>query len=52
MKNAMPAEMIKSIVGHSASMDTFGVYGRQVDGEKEESVKIIDITMQEVLKQK
>lgn len=29
----MPLELLKQVVGHSASMDTFGVYGEEVDGE-------------------
>ena len=49
VKNAMPAEMVKALVGHSESMDTFGVYGRPVNGEMEESAKIVDITVKRVL---
>lgn len=44
LKNEMPAEMLKSIVGHSANMDTFRIYGHVVNGEMEQSAKIIDIT--------
>lgn len=32
-KNKLPPEMIKLQLGHSPSMDTFGVYGHTVDGE-------------------
>lgn len=46
VKNDMPAEMVKAIVGHSAAMDTFGVYGHQVDGELQRSAKILDITFE------
>ena len=28
----LPEGMVKAIVGHSRSMDTFGIYGHQVDG--------------------
>lgn len=48
LKNDMPAEMLKSIVGHSASMDTFGVYGHQVDGEMQSAAKIIDINFAKI----
>lgn len=30
---SLPAGMVKSIVGHSESMDTFGVYGHAIKGE-------------------
>lgn len=30
---SLPAGMVKSIVGHSKSMDTFGVYGHAIKGE-------------------
>ena len=33
MKNVMPEQMVKDIVGHSASMPTFEVYGHILDGE-------------------
>ena len=29
----LPEGMVKSIVGHSESMDTFGVYGHAIKGE-------------------
>lgn len=49
VKNDMPAEMVKAIVGHSAAMDTFGVYGHEVDGEASRSAKILDITFKKAL---
>jgi len=42
MKNKMPAEMVKMLVGHSESMDTFGVYGHKIEGELQESKTIMD----------
>ena len=30
---SLPVGMVKSIVGHSESMDTFGVYGHAIKGE-------------------
>ena len=37
----MPEGMVKSIVGHSKSMDTFGVYGHTVDGELEQAAEML-----------
>lgn len=45
IKNDVPLEMIKSIVGHSASMDTMGVYGHRVTGEMESAAKVIDLSL-------
>lgn len=44
MKNVLPEQNIKEIVGHSVSMDTFGTYGHILDGEDRKTAKIIDIT--------
>jgi hypothetical protein len=43
MKNVMPEQMIKDIVGHSVSMDTFGTYGHIIDGDSDKAAKIIDL---------
>ena len=37
----LPAEYIKPIVGHSKSMDTFGVYGHTLAGEQERTANEI-----------
>lgn len=34
MQNAIPQAMLKRIVGHSESMDTYGVYAHPVDGDE------------------
>lgn len=44
MKNVMPEQMIKDIVGHSVSMDTFGTYGHIVNGEQRQAAEVIDLT--------
>ena len=44
MKNVMPEQMIKDVVGHSVSMDTFGTYGHIVSGESRQAASIIDLT--------
>lgn len=43
MKNVMPEAMIKDIVGHSASMDTFGTYGHIYADEARQAAEIIDL---------
>lgn len=42
LKHAVPEQMIKSIVGHSAAMDTFGVYGHAVEGEQQIMASALD----------
>ena len=49
VKNDLPEQMVKAIVGHSASMDTFGVYGHKVDGEAEQAAKILDLAFAQKL---
>lgn len=43
MKNVMPEQMIKDIVGHSVSMDTFGTYGHIIERDSDRAAKIIDL---------
>lgn len=45
LKNTMPEQMLRDIVGHSASMPTFMVYGHVLDSEHIEAAKIIDLTI-------
>lgn len=44
-----PLELIKMLVGHSVSMDTIGVYGAEVDGEKERAATYVDNAFKQVL---
>lgn len=44
-KNQLPDALMRQVVGHSKSMDTLGVYGKQVSGDLEEAAKIIDLSM-------
>ena len=44
MKSVMPEQMVKDIVGHSVSMDTFGTYGHIQSGEEREAAQVIDLT--------
>lgn len=40
--HGMPVAMLQRIVGHSASMDTTGVYGHAMDGDLKISAQIMD----------
>lgn len=44
MRNVMPTEMIKEIVGHSASMTTFETYGHILDDDSRKAAQVIDLT--------
>lgn len=48
-KADLPAELLKATVGHSSSMDTFGVYGHQVEGDLHRAAAIIDDVFKRVL---
>ena len=52
MKNVLPEQTIKDIVGHSVSMDTFGTYGHILEGEERRAADIIDLTFSEKVAQK
>lgn len=41
-KADLPLEWMKAVVGHSTSMDTYGIYGHDVDGESKRAAQIID----------
>ena len=44
MKNVMPEQMIKDIVGHSVSMQTFNIYGHILSDEPRQAAEIIDLS--------
>lgn len=44
VKNSMPEQMIKQLVGHSVSFDSFGTYGHIVNGELQQAAKLIDLS--------
>ena len=48
-KSDMPLELLKATVGHSATMDTLGVYGHELDGEKERAAGIVDAVFGKLL---
>lgn len=45
----LPEGMVKSLVGHSASMDTFGVYGHALSGEKQQVSGAVDALFTSIL---
>ena len=45
----LPKELVKSMGGHSEAMDTFGVYGHEVDGEKSRLADLLNRRMHEIL---
>lgn len=49
MKNDMPEQMLKDLVGHGVSMDTYGVYGHIVTSELERSKDIMDSAFERIL---
>ncbi|MBQ8216466.1 MAG: tyrosine-type recombinase/integrase [Oscillospiraceae bacterium] len=48
-KLEMPEALLKDVVGHGASMDTFGVYGHEIDGDKQRAADIIDNIFNRIL---
>ncbi len=47
---SMPLEIMKSYVGHSTSMDTYGIYGHDVDGELQYAANFVEGTIERILK--
>lgn len=41
-KLEMPEVLLKDVVGHSSGMDTHGIYGHEIDGDKQRAADIID----------
>ena len=48
-KADVPEQLLKMVVGHSDSMDTFGVYGHEVDGELKRAAALLDGVFDRVL---
>lgn len=49
-KNSVPPELLKLVVGHSQTMDTFGTYGHEVEGEKQTATNLINQTLRTYIK--
>lgn len=50
INKALPTELVKQMGGHSASMDTFGVYGHEIEGEAQKFALMLDETLSEIIK--
>lgn len=48
-KSDMPSELLKMVVGHSEDMDTTGVYGHEIEGDKERAANIMEDNFNRVL---
>lgn len=46
---SLPEGEVKSLVGHSKSMDTFGTYGHAVNGEAQQTASKLDVIFTEIL---
>ena len=49
-KADLPLELMKATVGHSSTMDTYGVYGHQIEGEMHRAATIVDSVFDRILK--
>lgn len=50
LNKSMPLEIMKSYVGHSTSMDTYGIYGHDVDGESQYAASFVEGTINRILR--
>lgn len=50
ISDALPEAQMKKLVGHSQSMDTYGVYGHHIEGEGEEISRNLDTIFEKILK--
>ena len=41
-RGEIPEDMLKPVIGHTKNMDTFGVYGHDVDGDRQYVADAID----------
>lgn len=45
----LPLELMKATVGHSSAMDTFGIYGHDIDGDRTRAAAIVENVFQRIL---
>ena len=45
MAQTLPEMSLKAIIGHASSMDTYGVYGHAVNGQSQEDMKQVNISL-------
>jgi integrase len=49
-KGDVPEQLLKRAIGHTESMDTFGVYGHDVEGDMQRVADLLDGVFDELLK--
>lgn len=49
LSKKLPGELVKAVVGHSESMDTFGIYGHLSEEDYSEAADALDATMARIL---
>ena len=52
ISSALPEGAVKELVGHSKNMDTFGIYGHEVDGDAEKMARIMETRFTQLLGEK
>lgn len=50
MMKGLPEGLLKTLVGHSKDMDTFGVYGHEVEGEAEIIASKVQTVLKDIIK--
>ena len=50
VKSDVPEALLKQLIGHSAAMDTHGVYGHNVEGELHRTASLIDSVFSKIIK--
>lgn len=48
-RGSVDISLLKETVGHSASMDTFGVYGHSFDGKQQAAAKAMDEVLSSII---
>ena len=46
---AVPKTLLEPVVGHSATMDTFGIYAHQIEGDAQKAADLIDKAFVDVI---
>nr|DAU92930.1 MAG TPA: Integrase [Bacteriophage sp.] len=52
MAKSLPEGQVKAIVGHSQNMDTFGIYGHEMQGEMAKTAENLDAIFSEIIQTK
>lgn len=52
MMQRLPEGELKALVGHSKNMDTWGVYGHEIDGEQRKTAIKVEAIFNDLLSDK